>query len=1135
MAKRKNNSPCIRLRGVRHNNLKGFDLDLPLNRLIVITGLSGSGKSSLAFDTLYAEGQRRYIETFSPYTRQFFDRMDKPQVDSIEGIPPAIAIEQRNAVKTTRSTVGTMTEICEHMKQVWPLISTLYCRNCAEPVSKETPQRVWELVGNGASTRRAQEVLVTFDLPVSKKLSLKESLNLIEKQGYQRLLISDQGSIEARQKNRTGVPPVACAIREIQTPENVTEAIELHEATAREYRTAAERSRTGGTPVLRRQILRLEDALEYFAKQSPPALTVVQDRIRVELNNRARFIEACEQAYHFGNGRLTVRWLGERQEDGGLLIGREQHFSKKFHCATCDIEYREPSPALFSFNHPIGACATCKGFGRVIQIDYNLAIPDRSLTLNEGAIKPWRTGTGAESQEDMKKFIRKNKIPMDVPFRDLPEAAQRWIIDGDVDYGKDAKHQWPKAWYGVKGYFRWLESKAYKMHVRVLLSKYRTYTLCPDCSGSRLQADALLYRINANGSEVTLPGFYQRSVNDALAAIDSLIAFHKPKPHEPLGLVLGEVRNRLFYLVEIGLGYLTLDRPTRSLSGGETERVNLTTCLGSRLVNTLYVLDEPSVGLHPRDTARLVKIIEGLRDAGNTVVVVEHEEGVMRAADQIVDLGPGHGESGGELVFQGDFKNILKAKGTLTGDYLSGRKTIEVRERRKVGQVSNLSPDGGKRPPTSVKSESCRPLKDRLEACPTLKITGASKHNLQNLSVEIPLQRFVCITGVSGSGKTTLVRDVLLPALAEKLGQTEEIPAGRDKDSDTDEKESTGRVTGTDLHGFEMIERLVLVDQSPIGRTPRSNPAVYIGAFDDIREIFAQTDHAKRLGFNSSSFSFNSAQGQCDRCRGAGFEKVEMQFLSDVFIKCPACGGRRYRAHILEVKVSSDSVFSGTVNSMEVVSESVVGKKRSRDRGKTDLLKTGRSIADVLESSVDDVINWLREFTDSRPAQKAAAKLELLQEVGLGYMRLGQPINTLSGGECQRLKLVSHLASVVGAQRTADEKSTGKTAGRSSEKNGGNKTAQNNQSILFVFDEPTTGLHFEDVRVLLLALQRLVDAGHSVVVIEHHLDVIRCADWVIDLGPGAGDEGGQVVVAGTPDDVARCDQSFTGQALKARH
>ncbi len=1179
MSKRKSSSG-IRLRGVRHNNLKGFDLDLPSNQLIVITGLSGSGKSSLAFDTLYAEGQRRYIETFSPYTRQFFDRMDKPQVDSIEGIPPAIAIEQRNAVRTTRSTVGTMTEICEHMKQAWPLVATLFCRQCNRPVTRETPQKIWEAVRNDGG-----EVMITFDLPLTKKLPLKDSLDLIAKQGYQRLLVQD----------RTGLQPVSTGISGDKTAAipSDDQAFSLRETTTHEYRSARERTATkagpaasrpsgtrdtklasdysrgagetdaspaGGMPAAlsRWAVLRLDEAADFFQRHPPGSLTVIQDRVKLVPASRARFVEACEQAYHFGKGHLQILWPGET---AGSSISplRSQYFSKHFHCAACDVEYREPSPALFSFNHPLGACPTCKGFGRVIQIDYNLAIPDRSLSLERGAVKPWRSGTGAESQKDLAKFCKKRGVPMDVPFRDLPDATQRWVIDGDPDYGKDKDHQWPKLWYGVKGYFRWLESKVYKMHVRVLLSKYRAYVLCPDCQGNRLQAEAMLYRVTPERAAVnrhrsgigmggqakdapvlivgkdimarekgvpaaftsaglesgaphslSLADFYRLSIRDALSVIDSLIASHAPKPHEPLGLVLGEVSQRLRYLDEIGLGYLTLDRPTRSLSGGETERVNLTSCLGSRLVNTLYVLDEPSVGLHPRDTARLVKILERLRDTGNTVVVVEHEEAVMRAADQIIDLGPGHGESGGNVVFQGAFPSILKARGTLTGDYLSGRRAINVGP----SQV----PDG------SNLSEEASASRDRfLKTCPTLRVSHAAKHNLKNLSVEIPLGRLVCITGVSGSGKSTLVREVLVPLLAEKLGQGEDVAASRDKDSDADEGDEGGETSvanDAQLTGAEHVCRVVLVDQSPIGRTPRSNPAVYIGAFDEIRELFAQTDEAKRRGYNASSFSFNSAQGQCDRCRGAGFEKIEMQFLSDVFIKCPACRGRRYRDHILEVKLQSRGARSQETGGNKRERKASTGSAGSEAQEQP----SSWSIADLLDATVDAAISFLGGLPASRLTTKAVVKLGLLQEVGLGYLRLGQPINTLSGGECQRLKLVSHLAE---SESGVESRFTDPA----SDAGGKEGSAAGQRGVLLIFDEPTTGLHFEDVRILLLALRRLVNAGHSVLVVEHHLDVIRNADWVIDLGPGAGDEGGQVVAAGTPDGIANCVDSPTGQAL----
>jgi len=1023
--------PVIRLRGVRHNNLKNFDLDLPTGELVVITGLSGSGKSSLAFDTLFAEGQRRYIETFSPYARQFFDRMDKPQVDSIEGIPPAIAIEQRNSVKSTRSTVGTMTEICDHMKVLWPHLAQLHCRQCDQLVRKDSPQDVWE----NAKQEGTAEVLVTFTVALSEKLAMEESLKLVAKQGYQRLLAGDK-------------------------------------------------------------VLRLEDVLKDVA-QLPAAkqLIVVQDRIKLIPANRSRFVEACEQAYHFGKGKLALY----RIED---LAKPWRRFSKHLHCATCDIEYRDPSPALFSFNNPVGACPACRGFGRVISIDYDLAIPDRSKSLNGGAVRPWQTGVSAECQVDLTKACRKHKVPMDVPFEELSPEHQSFVVDGEPGYGSNEANQWPHKWYGVKGYFRWLESKSYKMHVRVLLSRYRAYTKCRTCEGKRFQPESLLYRAKmdqgseAKGVSLTLADFYLLPIRDALSLVERFAAGRKGAVNDPIQVVVNEVRARLGYLHEVGLGYITLDRPTRSLSGGETERVNLTTCLGTRLVNTLFVLDEPSVGLHPRDTERLVKILERLRDTGNTVVVVEHEPGVMRAADQIIDLGPGHGESGGEIVFQGPFAEVLKSERSLTGQYLSGRKQIEVPERRPVGLAQSGTGElrdakMAYRVASEAKATGGRGRPHHSQAVmPALHLSGAKLHNLQDLTVEIPLARMVCVTGVSGSGKSTLIREVLLPALTQKFAGSVKVKSD-DDDADEDEEGESG-FTAAKVTGWEELGGVVLVDQGTLGKTPRSNPAVYIGAFDDIREVFAQAELAKQRGLGASAFSFNSAQGQCERCRGAGFEKIEMQFLSDVFIKCPDCEGRRYRPHILEVKVQSARRASAESN---------------------ELLITEWSIGDLLEATVDDAVAFLGELPDLRPAQRACASLRLLQDVGLGYLRVGQPINTLSGGESQRLKLVRHLAEWnVNAQATRNRLDAKPT--------------------LFLFDEPTTGLHFEDVRVLLLVFQRMVEQGHSVLVIEHNLDVIKCADWVIDLGPDAGDEGGHIVAQGTPEEVAQVEASHTGRALR---
>jgi excinuclease ABC subunit A len=1015
-----------------------------------------------------------------------------------------------------------MTEICDYMKMLWPHVARLHCRQCGREVRKDSPQQVWERVmkleirSPKFETNSKSEVFVTFDLALSEKLSLEESLALVAKQGYQRLLV--EGRIE-----------------------RVDEVL----------------SRVG----------------EH--KKRLTSLTVVQDRVKIVPGNRARFVEACEQAYHFGKGKLAVYFLEEasgngerggpphsvplpkeRGENSPSLEGSPvQRFSNRLHCAECDIEYREPTPALFSFNHPVGACPTCRGFGRVISIDYDLAMPDRSKTLAEGVVKPWLTGHGLESQNDLMRACRHFEIPTDVSFYKLAKKWQDFVINGDPEYGKDEEHHWPRAWYGVKGYFRWLESKAYKMHVRVLLSRYRAYTPCPDCNGQRFQPEALLYKIQnpkskTQGGEegrvesvevslrepgLTLADFYQLPIRDACTFVEAIADEHKGKANDPLRMALNEVRARLGFLNDVGLGYLTLDRPTRSLSGGETERVNLTTCLGTRLVNTLFVLDEPSVGLHARDTEKLVRILQALRDAGNTVVVVEHEASVMRAANQIVDLGPGHGATGGEVVFQGTYPEILKAVGSLTGEYLSGRKRIEVAERRAIGvagKSASLSREAGRLQPIETRSwltySSASPVEpwvlndapagigSNTDVCPTLRIENATRNNLKELSVEIPLRRFVCVTGVSGSGKTTLIREVLLPALTEKLQmQKAEFKASERMDDEQDDKDSeedasAGKASGAIVEGFEDLAEVVLVDQSILGKTPRSNPAVYIGAFDDIREFFAQSELAKQRGLNASAFSFNSSQGQCERCRGAGFEKIEMQFLSDVFIRCPDCDGRRYRSHILEVKVRR-AQGEGRNSKSETRNKKVQGK--------------GFSIADLLDATVEEAVQFLGEFPESRPAMRAKESLALLEEVGLGYLKLGQPINTLSGGESQRLKLVRHLA-----------ESVARTNGAITEtRYGANVVNEQNdakRSTLFLFDEPTTGLHFDDVRVLLKVFQRLVDAGHSVLVIEHNLDVIKSADWIIDLGPDAGDEGGQIVAEGTPEQIAACEKSFTGRALR---
>jgi excinuclease ABC subunit A len=984
--------PAIRLRGVRQNNLKNFDLDLPLGKLIVMTGLSGSGKSSLAFDTLYAEGQRRYVETFSPYARQFFDRMDKPAVDSIDGIPPAIALEQKNSVKTTRSTVGTMTELTDYMKVLWLLLAKLYCRNCGRVVQKDSPQSVFQDVTNQAALGTlAGEFLITFDLALSEKVPLDESLALIAKQGYTRLFVG--------KKNSVG------------------------------------------------EIIRVDEGISQFNDSPPSHLTVIQDRLSVSKLERARFVEACQQAFHFGKGKLALRIFGS---------GKTCHYSSSYHCAECDIEYKEPSVALFSFNNPVGACPTCKGFGRTITIDYEKAIPDRTLSIRGGLVKPWQSGHGEESQDDLVKFCKARQVPMDVPFNQLEKETQDWIINGDPGYGKDAEHQWPQAWYGLKGYFRWLESKAYKMHVRVLLARYRAYVLCPDCQGQRFQPAALLYKSTIRGKLANLSEFYQLPVSDALGIVREWKSRFGKKGSAPWQVALSEVEARLAYLNEVGLSYLTLDRSTRSLSGGETERVNLTTSLGSRLVNTLFVLDEPSVGLHPRDTEHLVNALKKLRDAGNTVVVVEHESSVMRAADLILDLGPGHGRTGGEIVAFGTFSEICRVPASLTAGYLSGRLTMPTPPRRPVD----------------------------LRTIPKLTLTGASLHNLSNLQVEFPLNRFICVTGVSGSGKSTLITEILHPLLQRALGST---PEAEKAESDDDEQTSANPI-GI-LHGAEKISQVIMVDQSSLGRTPRSNPAVYTGAFEFIRELFSRTSEAAQRGLSAGAFSFNSKEGQCERCKGAGFEKIEMQFLSDVFVRCPECNGRRYREHILQIRLAPPAT--------------PVQSSKKRDR--IPPANLGWNIAEVLEATVDEAVEFLVKF-EGKHAQRALHPLRNLQEVGLGYLQLGQPVNTLSGGESQRLKLATHL-SEFGAD------------------------AASSRPCLFIFDEPTTGLHFEDVRVLLQVFQRMVEGGHSVLVIEHNLNVIDACDWVIDLGPEGGAGGGRLVAQGSPEIVAKSSESHTGVAL----
>ena len=955
----------ILIEGARQNNLKGLNLRLPLNKLIVITGVSGSGKSSLAFDTIYSEGQRRYVETFSPYTRQFLDRMDRPRVDRIEGIPPAIAIDQTNPVRTSRSTVGTMTELNDHIKLVFARAAHLCCSGCGRVVRRDTPESILEILKKSTEATGDHallpdtKILITFEVSVPKGSSEAEIMDLLRKEGYRKLLGTRRDSIE-----------------------------------------------------------------------------VIQDRVLFSEKNRSRILEDIEAAFSYGRGRATVYPLVEEMEPGSPF-----RFSTDLHCPHCDIHYNDPTPNLFSFNSPLGACGTCRGFGRMIGIDYGLVVPDENKSLDQGAIKPWQTASYAECQEDLIDFARKRGIPIDIPWSRLSEDQREWVIQGEGRW-EDGK------WYGIRRFFEWLETKSYRMHIRVLLSKYRTYQTCPACGGARLRPEALLWRL---GEENGL------SIHDVmLLPIAQCREFFQklglPRPlDEATVQLLHEIRIRLRYLVDVGLGYLTLDRQSRTLSGGEVQRINLTTALGSSLVNALFVLDEPSIGLHSRDIRRLINILHRLRDAGNTLVVVEHDPEVIQAADLIIDMGPGPGERGGELMFFGRLEELLKSSHSLTAQYLSGRKVVAP----KVAQGAEGKP---KELPQEDGEPSGRP--------PSIDLFGALEHNLKDIDVRFPLGKIVCITGVSGSGKSTLVQDVLYNALKKLKKEPVETP---------------GRYRI--LSGHEVVDAVILVDQSPIGKTTRSNPASYVGAFDPIRKLFSTVPSARERGYTAGTFSFNSGKGRCPTCRGNGFEHIEMQFLSDVYIRCPDCDGKRYRQDVLEIKLLPPQA-----------------DLKKRGRGLADG-GSAKSISDVLEMTVNEACDFFKDLPE------VLRLLEPLREVGLGYLALGQPVPTLSGGEAQRLKLAGHLA---------------QARGRSIK----------GRHILFLFDEPTTGLHFHDISTLLGALRKLTETGHSVIVIEHNLDVVRSADWIIDLGPEGGDEGGFLLCEGTPDEIMRCKSSHTGKALK---
>ncbi len=978
----------IRIRGARQHNLKNLDLDIRTGELTVVTGPSGSGKSSLVFDTLFAEGQRRYVETFSAYARQFLDRMDKPAVDRVDGVPPAIAIDQTNPVRSSRSTVGTMTELNDHLKLYFARAAQLFDRDTALLVRHDSSESIYaQMMARAATMGDDPRLAVTFPVELPAQTTAEEVTQWLSASGFTKVQ----------------------AERDVAT---VTGPRKL--------------------------------------------LDVVADRFRIGTTEKSRVVEAIEVALKRGSGRANV-YAGAIGDE----VGAMWKFSTGLHCPESDHRYADPIPSAFSFNSPVGACEKCKGFGRVIGVDYGLVIPNDKLTLRAGAIKPMQTPAWKECQDDLMRHAEAAGIPRDTPYYKLTAEHKHWVINGSPNWNG----KWNQHWFGVKRFFEYLETKSYKMHIRVLLSKYRSYTTCETCDGARLKTESLIWRIGSkpdadtvlapakrflpNGTAWSreqleaLPGLCQHDL--MLLSIDKLRLFFGRQvveqavgadtsrsatsgDQQALAMLHEEINTRLKYLCDVGIGYLSLDRQSRTLSGGEVQRINLTTALGTSLVNTLFVLDEPSIGLHPRDMGRITQAMLRLRDAGNTLVVVEHDPAVMLAADRMIDMGPGPGERGGQIVFDGTTEQLRHAD-TLTGAYLGGRKQIGMGFQRLVS-----------------------------DSTPRLILEGAREHNLKNVTVDLPLQRLVTITGVSGSGKSSLVQDILAPALLRYFGKATDTPGLHDR-----------------LLGADHLSDVVFVDQSPIGKTARSNPASYVGAWDAVRELFAQAPLAKQRGYTTSKFSFNSGDGRCALCGGSGFEHIEMQFLSDVYLRCQDCNGLRYRPEVLEVRIER--------------------------QGKS------LNVADVLALTVSEAA---KIFATDRDVIRA---LQPIVDVGLEYVKLGQPVPTLSGGEAQRLKLAGFLAEAA---------KSGSSSRQPIAKKG----------TLFLFDEPTTGLHFDDIAKLMRALRKLQDAGHSLIIIEHNLDVIRSSDWLVDLGPEGGEAGGEIVAVGTPDDLRRHPSSHTGKALR---
>ena len=982
---------AIEVRGARVNNLKNISFSIPINQMTVVTGVSGSGKSSLAFDTIYAEGQRRYVESLSAYARQFLERMDKPDVDEVRGIAPAIAIRQKNATRNPRSTVSTQTEIYDYLRLLYARIGTTVCRVCGREVNRDSPDSAADEILSQLPEGTRFYVL----FPANAGLNVSEARPL----GRAPSANGHGASTEKRRNGNSSRRPVS-----LSPSQRVAHLMSLMQRGFTRLLHDGEQIDLASPDDYRR-----EDFEEVY---------VLVDRLVARPDVRQRLVDSLETCFREGQGQAVIefgppspagRGVGGEgvsalkpspnplpQGEGFKSERTHLRFSERFECKYDGTVYETPEPRLFSFNNPFGACPTCQGFGNTIGLDLDLVIPNPGLNLSEGAIDPFTKPQYEWAQTELKRFAKSERIPVNAPFNQLTKAQQRAIINGKGE------------WSGVRGFFDFLETKKYKLHVRVFLSKYRGYTLCPDCEGGRLRQEARDVRVGGQ----TLPEVSALSIKNAAVFFEALEL--TPEQSTIADRVLFEVRRRLKFMVEVGLDYLTLDRLASTLSGGEAQRIQLATNLGSSLVGALYVLDEPSIGLHPRDNDRLIRLLHNLRDIGNTVLVVEHDEDMIRSADHILDIGPAAGELGGRLMYEGDFDGLISGSQSLTGRYLRGEAEIKEPRHRRALQLKRL------------------------------KVRGASEHNLKGINVDIPLDMLVCVTGVSGSGKSTLIHDCIYAGLKKEKGDWQGHVGAFQK-----------------LEGTQYVDDVILVDQSPIGRTPRSNPVTYIKVYDAIRETFANTREAQSRGFDPSHFSFNVPGGRCEVCQGDGTVTVEMQFLADVELVCEECKGTRFKQQILDVRYR------------------------------------GKNIHDVLNMTVREAISFFRDVN------KITNRLRLLDEVGLGYLKLGQSATTLSGGEAQRVKLAAHLSKRAGAK------------------------------TLYIFDEPTTGLHFDDINKLLAAFRALIDAGGSLLVIEHNLDVIKTADYVIDLGPEGGDAGGHVVATGTPEEIMKAKGSYTGRYLRA--